>query len=511
MLEMFMYIVAALLLIIGVDAADVPPKITSTAGIFAGSIQKYGPYSVAQYLGIPYAEPPTGQYRFQNPRPKPPMTQEFNATIFGPACPTTDPLKFRGAYTVPFDEDCLSINVYIPATITATPHDLPVMVWIYGGGFVTGTSSIYNPANIVLQGNVIVVTFNYRLGSLGFLSTGDANAVGNYGLWDQHVALKWVKNNIRAFGGDDNKITLFGESAGSASVGFHAISPHSTGLFNKFLMESGSPISPWATNKFPLNSAKILGATMGCNFTAGSKDTQNRRLVQCLRGMSVDSILLHESQEELANYLNGYMTAPVIDGDFVPDDPIVLINNQTYLNQVGFYSYDSLLGCNNNEGSLFFSITLSPSQRKKLQMPVFYKNTLLSSIMDLTYGTHDPIAIDILQHEYHRWQESSDTSVSLSEIAEVYGDLEIALPTINFAIKHIKQTSRTYLYYFDQYPKYDLLKHGIPHAGELAYVFEAFAAFQKFGLIPKNIVIPQEDIDLSHQVIAYWTNFAKSG
>lgn len=197
------------------------------SGIRQGSMRKF--------LGIPYAAPPVGELRWKPPQPAEPWTGVLKAHEFAPFCPQVGRASSQ-------TEDCLYLNVYTPVE----NGTYPVMVWTYGGGFVRGQSNFYNPVRFVHRG-MVVVTLNYRVGALGLLAlpalTREAPAnidSGNYSILDQRAALRWVQNNIAAFGGNPDNVTLFGESAGGLSVLMHLIAPGSKGLFNKAIVESGT-------------------------------------------------------------------------------------------------------------------------------------------------------------------------------------------------------------------------------------------------------------------------------
>lgn len=190
------------------------------------------------FAGIPYAAPPVGPLRFQAPEPAPPWQGERDATAYGPRClQDLDGDIELGRQT---DEDCLSLNIWTPASQSDAP--LPVMVWIHGGSFVAGSGRIYDSRRLVARGGIVVVTINYRLGAPGFLADpalGPPGEVGNYGLADQQAALRWVRDNIAKFGGDPDNVTVAGESAGGMSVCDHLVAPGSKGLFAKAVIMSG--------------------------------------------------------------------------------------------------------------------------------------------------------------------------------------------------------------------------------------------------------------------------------
>lgn len=211
------------------------------------------------FLGIPYAKPPLDLLRFKRPEPSEVWNGIRDATHYSNSCfQELDTLypEFPGAKmwnpNTRISEDCLYLNVWTPSINLqnrATPL-VPVMVWIYGGGFSTGTASldVYDGRFLSQTQQVVVVSMNYRLGALGFLSVPESKSIkGNAGLFDQRLALSWVSKNIAAFGGDPSSVTLFGESAGGGSVGHHLLSQGSHGLFTRAILQSGSPNALWAT------------------------------------------------------------------------------------------------------------------------------------------------------------------------------------------------------------------------------------------------------------------------
>ncbi|XP_026670723.1 cholinesterase-like, partial [Ceratina calcarata] len=203
------------------------------------------PFSAFQ--GIPYGKPPVGPLRFKDPVKVDSWTEVLNATENFKYCPQYVVANYVG------QEDCLYLNVFSPVVnfgnITKDYPKKPVMFWIYGGDFATGAAlqDFYAP-DFFLEDDVVFVSLNYRLDVLGFLALDLPGVKGNSGLKDQVLALKWVQRNIAAFGGDPNRVTIFGESAGSASVSFHLLSSQAEGLFHQAILESGTAICPWAYN-----------------------------------------------------------------------------------------------------------------------------------------------------------------------------------------------------------------------------------------------------------------------
>nr|ARM65381.1 putative antennal esterase CXE10 [Ectropis obliqua] len=209
------------------------------------------------FKGIPYAEPPE---RFKAPQPKKPWDGVRSAKEFGSVCIQVEMLSGQ----VMGSEDCLFLNVYTPDVNPGKPW--PVMVFIHGGGFISGSSNddLYGPEFLVRHG-IILVTLNYRLEALGFLSLDTEDIPGNAGMKDQVAALRWVKANIKHFGGDSENITIFGESAGGASSSYHLVSPMSKGLFNKAIVQSGALTCNWAQCVEPRERALKLARQLGCH------------------------------------------------------------------------------------------------------------------------------------------------------------------------------------------------------------------------------------------------------
>src|SRR5215475_3709928 len=237
--------------IVAPDAPAQADPIQISAGLISGTVAG----AVQAYKGIPYARPPVGDLRWRPPQPVVPWSGTLVADEFSPICVQPDPLGGHSIFTrlfftpiEPRSEDCLYLNVW---TTAQAGDKRPVMVWIPGGGFVGGSSAgrIYEGAELAKKG-VVLVSINYRVWKFGFLAMpelskeSDHHVSGNYGLLDQIAALQWVKQNIAAFGGDPGNVTIFGQSAGSASVNFLMASPLAKGLFHRAIGESGGAFAP---------------------------------------------------------------------------------------------------------------------------------------------------------------------------------------------------------------------------------------------------------------------------
>ncbi|XP_026465182.1 esterase FE4-like [Ctenocephalides felis] len=249
---------------------------------------------IYSFLKVPYAVPPLGELRFKAPVPlksSPDNPEVFlDCTKDAPICTQRNP--YIREEKVSGQEDCLYLSIHTPKLKDEDENEnlLPVMVFLHGGGFMCGSgiSSFYGPEHL-LDRDVVLVGVNYRLGPLGFLSTGDLNCPGNNGLKDQNLALKWIKDNIAKFSGDPSSITLFGESAGGASVDYHMLSEKSKGLFHKAIAQSGTSLCPWAAPPVPgepETRARILAQKLGC----WHDDYDWSRALRCLRQLPAEIV-----------------------------------------------------------------------------------------------------------------------------------------------------------------------------------------------------------------------------
>ncbi|MBN2169541.1 MAG: carboxylesterase family protein, partial [Actinobacteria bacterium] len=286
-----------------------------TIELDSGAVSGKRQGEVISYLGIPYASPPTGKLRWTPPQPVSPWSKTKACNKFGPACPQ---IKSKFYDVGPTSEDCLYLNVWVPERRSGS--EFPVLVWLHGGGFTTGAGSqdLYNGSNLALKG-FVVVTLNYRLGPLGFLALpalsdeSPEGSSGNYGLLDQIAALQWVQRNIEAFGGDKDRVTLFGESAGAVSTCFFLLSPAAEGLFQYAIIESAplwiSKILPAAS--LPLEKAKETGLRLVSKLGI----SEDGNVLASLRARTTEEIVgATKPGEGMAALTNELQFGPVIDG-----------------------------------------------------------------------------------------------------------------------------------------------------------------------------------------------------
>ncbi|XP_034287346.1 neuroligin-4, X-linked isoform X2 [Pantherophis guttatus] len=465
---------------------------------------------VEQYLGVPYASPPTGERRFQPPEPPSSWTGIRNATQFAAVCPQyldersllndmlpvwfTANLDTVMTYVQDQNEDCLYLNIYVPTEddIHDQNSKKPVMVYIHGGSYMEGTGNIVDGSILASYGNVIVVTINYRLGVLGFLSTGDQAAKGNYGLLDQIQALRWIEENIGSFGGDPKRVTIFGSGAGASCVSLLTLSHYSEGLFQKAIIQSGTALSSWAVNYQPAKYTAILAEKVGCN----TLDTTD--LVECFRNKNYKELI----QQTITPATYHIAFGPVIDGDVIPDDPQILMEQGEFLN------YDIMLGVNQGEGLKFVDGIVDNEEGISPNDFDFS----VSNFVDNLYGY--PEGKDTLRETikfmYTDWADKENPETRRKTLVALFTDHQWVAPAVATADLHAQYGSPTYFYAFYHHCQSEMKPSWADsaHGDEVPYVFgiPMIGPTELF-----NCNFSKNDVMLSAVVMTYWTNFAKTG
>ncbi|XP_055249665.1 neuroligin-4, X-linked [Moschus berezovskii] len=465
---------------------------------------------VEQYLGVPYASPPTGERRFQPPEPPSSWTGVRNATQFAAVCPQhldersllhdmlpvwfTANLDTLMTYVQDQNEDCLYLNIYVPTEddIHDQNSKKPVMVYIHGGSYMEGTGNMIDGSILASYGNVIVITINYRLGILGFLSTGDQAAKGNYGLLDQIQALRWIEENVGAFGGDPKRVTIFGSGAGASCVSLLTLSHYSEGLFQKAIIQSGTALSSWAVNYQPAKYTRILADKVGCNML----DTTD--MVECLRNKNYRELI----QQTITPATYHISFGPVIDGDVIPDDPQILMEQGEFLN------YDIMLGVNQGEGLKFVDGIVDHEDGVTPNDFDFS----VSNFVDNLYGY--PEGKDTLRETikfmYTDWADKENPETRRKTLVALFTDHQWVAPAVATADLHAQYGSPTYFYAFYHHCQSEMKPSWADsaHGDEVPYVF-GIPMIGPTELFSCNF--SKNDVMLSAVVMTYWTNFAKTG
>jgi para-nitrobenzyl esterase len=437
---------------------------------------------VATFKGIPYAAPPFGANRFQPPRPVERWDGVREALSYGPTVP-------KPPYFPPFDvllpepvipgEDCLNLNIWTPDVGRA---GLPVMVWIHGGAFANGSGAIlqYDGGRFARDG-VVCVTINYRLGADGFLYLGDG--IANLGLLDQIAALIWVQENIAAFGGDSDNVTIFGESAGAFSVSTLLSMPRAWGLFRRVIAQSGAGhhvISPATAQRVGQYLAEKLGVEATSEAIAAAPVD---RLLQAQVELSGDAFANPDPVRwgEVAGNLMPF--EPVIDGDILPTRPI-----DSIVGGAGA-GVDVIIGTNTDEEMLF----MVPNGA----INYITEDMLAGAVA--AYGL--PVSETIATYRAIRPDASAGEL-----LAAIVTDWFFRIPAIRLAEAHTKGSGATYMYEFAwRSPKFDG-KLGACHALEIPFVFDTLDKEGYEQLMGDGA--PQQLADVMH---AAWVAFAKVG
>lgn len=486
--------------------------------------EAYDRQRINVFLGVPYAKriPEYSdwrrQFRFNKPE-KPAWTGIWDATKYRPACPQVPWLVKQ---TVPgFDratdtsEDCLYMNIFVPNKTDEHPMRnpplYPVMVFIHGGGYTMGASNQY-PGVFLAERKVVVVTFNYRLNALGFLSTGDHYCPGNFGLWDQQRALEFIKENIKDFRGNPGMVTIFGQSTGAACVGLHLLSPRSVNLFQQAIMMSGSDRSKWAAIT-DIDEARGYARELASELGCPSND--NQRMITCMQlYRTADEIVNASARVRVKQGSVGNPWSPVVDGPYQGAVYGFLIDPPKSMREQGrFQRLRVMAGLVKDEGSFF--IPNLPTLESGVT-PNQFDNIVLEFLRDQKVA--DMVnAMEALTFEYTYWPQRQNYSWIRQELIDMMSDYVFG-SGMDESLRSHALYNRTYSYVFNYKSRYDYLApwRGVAHGQELQYVF-GFPYINQtyldlFGVFPRQEYdLDFSDRNISEYMISLFTNFSDSG
>jgi len=456
--------------------------------------------SVSAWLGVPYAQPPIGNMRFRHPRPMD-HWEGVKDTVRNPnSCVQIKDTMWPGFEgseawnaNTPLSEDCLYLNVVVPQP---HPQNAAVLLWIYGGGYWGGTTTLdlYDLRTIVSEENIIAVGIQYRVASLGFLYFDTEDAPGNAGMFDQLMAMQWVKNNIAKFGGNPNNITLMGESAGACSVSLHLLSPLSRNLFSQAIMQSASATVPWGviTKEESLIRGLRLAELMNCPH-----DKRNLRAsIDCLRKANSTEMVYNEWEGITVGLTIGIFT-PIIDGSFLDEKPSVSLKKKD------FKKTNILMGANRDEG-IFFILYYLADMFKKEEDVFINRQEFMRAITELNVYAN-PLQKKAIEFEYTNWLNPGDPIKNREQVDRFTGDWQFTCPVVEFGHRYAETGNNVYMYYFSQRASNSPwpLWTGAMHADEIAFVF-GFPLNRSRGY-------DEAEIRLSKKMMTYWANFAKTG
>ncbi|XP_075770253.1 acetylcholinesterase-like [Pelodiscus sinensis] len=470
--------------------------VLTTSGPIRGKRLPAGSAMVTAFLGVPYAQPPVGPLRFQKPLPHQPWSDVLEATSFGHACPqpplTDSPQAEIYTPKTPQSEDCLFLNLWVP--YPQPNGTAPVFVWIHGGGFYMGAASldIYDGRFFATTENVIIVSMNYRLGALGFLALPPA-APGNAGLWDQRLALRWLRDNVAAFGGDPEHVVINGQDSGAASVGFHLLSPGSQSLFARAALLSGAPNAPgtWVSLEESQERGQRLAQLMGCS--AGDSTA----LVGCLQEKDAGEFLKYQFSVFSHKQLPKLPFVPTPDGDFLSDTPPRLLRAQHGP------AKSITIGFNANDGSYslyHIDRAFDPDDASSIGWDELLQVVRLL-VPRAPEGTVQAIAqwysLEGKQEGVARYRWAMD---------QIMGDYVVVCPVLEMARLEAMAGNPVFTYYFAHRtsglptPEWT----GVAHGSEVPYVFGNLAS-----MVGANYTAAEAM--LSRQVMRYSVVFARSG
>ncbi|CAG2115452.1 unnamed protein product, partial [Medioppia subpectinata] len=404
------------------------------------------------FLGIPYAEPPVGDLRFKKPMPvREAWPKPVGATKWPKACIHA---KLHNYYlNADMSEDCLYLNVWSPALPESNTTLKPVMFWIHGGGVLFGSAveKWYSGHVLSAMGDVVVVTFNYRLNTFGLLYTGAAHAdgaPGNMALWDQSLALEWVVDNIAYFGGDPKRITLFGQGAGAVAISLHIVSPITRHLFQRAIMMSGATTNTMCTAATSEEVWRKRAVAIGCGDKADTTGkTFTPPMIECLKKLSAEDLLKLPALASSACEME-----LMIDGQFVPQNPIEMLKSGDYKKDM-----DVMIGTVDNEGSLFLpSIFDNGVFDQFYPNPITYSDAIIHVLAIIrSYKTQlgdlDANSQHVINTYFNGMSNVTHYELLLRTVGRVLGDYRVTCPTKLFAryIHSGHPKSRVYEYYYN--------------------------------------------------------------
>jgi para-nitrobenzyl esterase len=441
---------------------------------------------VIKFKGIPFAEPPINELRFKSPISKKPWKGTLDATKLGPIAPRLESFpKVPGLHYEQSEAECLNLNIWTPSI---DGELRPVMVWIHGGGFFTGSGANFEGSNLALRGNIVIVTINYRLGPLGFLYIEDETA--NVGLLDQIAAIRWIKENIHSFGGDPNNITIFGESAGAISVCILLTMPAARNLFQRVIAQSGPPLPADFKQSSRIKATNNLLANLGVK----SGNIEDLRKIRTEKITKAHSEVLKSMK--ILDYLSFNIPyfGPVIEKNTLPTHPLEKFKK-------GFDSdIEFLIGSNLDEATTYSAT--DPNLAMIDENTLFKQTQIFLRALDKDINLADKL-INLYKNTSGKRRLNTPRKV----FDAICSDYAFRIPSILYAELYSKFQKKTYMYLFHWRSPLNNGRFGATHALEVPFVFGTLPE-KDYGLHPKKNEITKI---LSNNMMDYWISFAQNG
>ncbi|KAI4483690.1 hypothetical protein M0804_007950 [Polistes exclamans] len=478
--------------------------------------------NVNVFLGIPYAMPPIKEGRFKPPKPHKGW-QLLQAVDWGPACP--QPSSYTGVTkgVRDVDEDCLYLNIFSPDIGSGLAQPYPVMLYIHGGEFTHGASNLF-PAHILAAFyDVVVVSINYRLGALGFLSTGDENSPGNYGILDQAMALRWVYDNIGHFNGNPKSITLFGPGAGAASAGLLMVAPRTRHMVSKVIAQSGSALADWAVimDKYRAqNTSRVYAEMLGCSIESSWK------LVQCLKdGRNFFEL----GNSELKPHVGMFPWAPVLDINFtVPRDNLYIdwkASDWRFFAETpeesitaGKYKEDFayMAGVTTQEAAYILYNNETLARNDYIIDKELFDQKVWELVLRYNYTLNPQGVYEAIKYMYTYWPDPLNVTHIRDQYINLLSDFHYVAPFDKIAKLLVEKHVPTYLYVLNTTTEAFKLPHWrrVPHDTELLWL--TGAPFMDVEFFPEKWRLKRDmwtdsDRNMSRFFLKAYSNFARYG
>ncbi|KAM8891279.1 cocaine esterase-like [Spinachia spinachia] len=491
----FVFLTSAFVL--GVAAELHAPEVQTKLGTLRGQYVsvKGKETGVHAYLAVPFAKPPIGPaLRLAPPQPVEGWEGVRDATQQPPMCiqmrqvslDMIDQYRTMLVDLPDISEDCLYLNIYTPAKKALGP-EIPVMVWIHGGGFTFGAASVYDGSALAAYQDVVVVVIQYRLGFLGFLSTGDEHMSGNFGMLDQVEALRWTQQHIHNFGGNPDLVTIFGESAGGISVSLLLLSPLSEGLFHNAIAESGTAAMEPLIENDPVSLMKVVANKTGCSLESTEK------IAGCIRNLNLDTVLSIVQDATVRYLLN-------VDGVFLTK-PVDELHRTRELLTIPF-----MTGFNSDEGGWLLCRFFAPPNWTEGMEREQFESLLLMFYPD----PKDSFFRDLITEEYIG--KGEDRLKNRARFTKFIGDMIFNVPAIETANTHRDAGAPVYLYEYRHAPTFLRPTRpsfvGSDHGDE---IFAVFGFCFTTTHVKLSVACDEEEEQLNRIMMSYWGNFARTG